>query len=87
MSGRTKLDRANDAEVAFLVELTALTKRHGIKIAGCGCCGSPFLGELSDDERASPIGYVLNGAYADELCWITPVGDDYYWRKHHGEDN
>ena len=32
---------------AFLVELAALTLKHGIQIDGCGCCGSPFL-DLTD---------------------------------------
>lgn len=27
----------------FIAELTALTRKHGIAIGGCGCCGSPFL--------------------------------------------
>jgi hypothetical protein len=27
----------------FLKELSALTRRYRIGIAGCGCCGSPFL--------------------------------------------
>ena len=28
---------------AFLVDLTALTVKHGIAIGGCGCCNSPWL--------------------------------------------
>jgi hypothetical protein len=27
----------------FLEELNELTKRHGIKIGGCGDCGSPWV--------------------------------------------
>lgn len=27
----------------FLQDLAELTKKHGIKIDGCGCCGSPWL--------------------------------------------
>ena len=27
----------------FLKELTELSKKYGIFIGGCGCCGSPFL--------------------------------------------
>ena len=32
----------------FLTELSALTKKYGIRIDGCGCCGSPWL---EDDHR------------------------------------
>ena len=33
----------NDAEKEFLRGLTKLTKKTGIAIDGCGCCGSPSL--------------------------------------------
>ena len=33
----------NDAEKEFLRGLTKLTKKTGIAINGCGCCGSPSL--------------------------------------------
>lgn len=38
---------------AFLEELTDLSIKHGIEIAGCGCCGSPFLSTLSHDVPCS----------------------------------
>lgn len=42
------MDDLTEADVApFLLELTALTKKHGIEIWGCGCCGSPSLSRLS----------------------------------------
>jgi hypothetical protein len=30
----------------FLVELAELSKKYGIVIGGCGCCGSPHLSSL-----------------------------------------
>ena len=45
-----------DKVAAFLADLTALTKKHGIEIAGCGCCGSPYL--LETDKHGE---YMING--------------------------
>ncbi len=36
---------------AFLSELSQLTIKYGIEIAGCGCCNSPFLVEQNKDGR------------------------------------
>jgi hypothetical protein len=33
---------------AFLTELSALTAKHRIAIGGCGCCGSPYLDDITD---------------------------------------
>lgn len=35
----------------FLKELTELTKKHGLAIGGCGCCGSPFIYEVKDKNK------------------------------------
>jgi hypothetical protein len=47
---------------AFLEGLTKLTQEHGIKIMGCGCCGSPFLDYLGDDSIHSLAEDILGDA-------------------------
>jgi len=36
---------------AFLADLSELTRKHGIRIGGCGCCGSPWACALEPDGR------------------------------------
>ena len=33
----------------FLKELRELFTKHNIIITGCGCCGSPFFEDVTDD--------------------------------------
>lgn len=49
----------------FLRELTKLTKKYGIRIGGCLCCGSPYLvglvstdGKYVVDEHESGLTFV-----------------------------
>ena len=41
----------------FLKELSELSKKHGVYIAGCGCCNSPYLTEVELEDSDG------------ELCW------------------
>lgn len=34
---------------AFLKELAELTKKYGLSIGGCGCCGSPWIWDLQNN--------------------------------------
>ena len=45
-----------EKEAKFLVELAKLTNKYGVTIGGCGCCGSPWLGETEKTGR-----YELSG--------------------------
>lgn len=42
---------------AFLKELTDLTHKHGIAVAGCGCCDSPYLYVVGDSEQEKTAVY------------------------------
>lgn len=56
----------------FLKELTALTKRFDIRIAGCGCCGSPRLEETFEhDDKLYQV-----SEQNDELTYRKPTDDD-----------
>lgn len=63
----------------FLFELTLLSRKHGIFIAGCGCCGSPYLVEIDDTENDdygeyshhSDASYSVD-EYENRLTWDKP---------------
>lgn len=44
----------------FLEKLSELTLSYGIIIEGCGCCGSPYLIDITGDTE-------INGLQHDEL--------------------
>lgn len=68
-----------EREHAFLAGLASLTRETGIKIAGCGCCGSPELMEASGDELGDmDAGYGYG--YSGEVVWISRA-DAYHWRN------
>lgn len=51
----------------FLTELTFLSNKYGVKIEGCGCCGSPFLAEI---EAGAIDGYYKVNDKNENLRWI-----------------
>lgn len=57
-----------EKESAFLAELTELSKKHGIIVTGCGCCGSPSLHmqDCSNDQS----GYGRDSSC--DFAWVEP---------------
>ena len=53
----------------FLKDLGELTRKHGILISGCGCCGSPSLFETKDTGETFNY-FVVRGEA--ELEWREP---------------
>ena len=46
---RRRADRVARRKVdGFLRELTVLTQKHGLKIGGCGDCGSPWVCNIKE---------------------------------------
>lgn len=46
----------------FLRDLSRLSRRYGMYIGGCGCCGSPYLARKNGD------------VVSKELSWKTESG-------------
>jgi|GEM_PF-3019112 len=46
-----------EKEKIFLEKLEALTKKTGIAVACCGCCGSPYLLKVDINDPKAGYGY------------------------------
>lgn len=62
--------RMTDNMRNFLDGLTKLTMETGVMIAGCGCCGSPYLSEVSGYISGSYTVEPGNGYSADNLTFV-----------------
>jgi hypothetical protein len=60
----------HEAMEAFLAELSALSRRHGLYIDGCGCCGSPYV-YASQPLEAGPGAYTIDEG-GNNLGWRRP---------------
>jgi len=58
----------------YLSELSALTKKYGIAIHGCGCCGSPIIYGLKNSPNL-PHGYGYDNLKIDEETCCYKVKD------------
>ncbi len=68
-------------DVAFVRELTALTRKYKTAVASCGCCQSIWLEPLSEDNLQVEYGYGLRhrspeNMGANELRWKCPPETD-----------
>ena len=75
------------AEEAFLLELTDLTRKYGIAIAGCGCCGSPYLHRVKTTDPRAGYGYAgplmrldVEGSM-DNIRWLSPASG-HEWERY-----
>jgi len=81
---RARRAQQDEAKRQFLIGLEQLTRRTGIVIGGCGCCGSPYLRPLEDEERGDEAGYTMPGNYALEdleVMWVSQA-DTREWDRH-----
>lgn len=54
----------------FLIELEQISRKYGLYVDGCGCCGSPSLEPLEGALGTSPeAGY----AYVSQVQWVSPA--------------
>jgi hypothetical protein len=66
-------DISAEATIAFLKELTDLSRKHRITIGGCGCCGSPYVAGMNDvgfDDKQSGQ-YICDDSTGYQLVWMN----------------
>jgi len=69
------MEEVSEARVlSFLLELSDLTARHKIVIGGCGCCGSPSLYELREED----LGPYAVKANLDDLEYMRRDSNKYF---------
>ena len=66
-------------EKTFIRGLEKLSRETGIIIAGCGCCGSPFMDELEQTAKSENAGYAV--IEYGQIMWIAENDKD-DWRRY-----
>lgn len=67
-----------DNEREFVAALVALSRKHKLRLHGCGCCGSPYIVPLKDNDLQEDNGYVVSPCSSD-LCGKGPSLTDLRW--------
>lgn len=55
-----------EKEKEFLIGLTELSRKTGIIVTGCGCCGSPSLSDIGEEPKTE-IDKKINGRTYESL--------------------
>ena len=71
-------------EREFLIGLTELTRKTGIEICGCGCCGSPTLNAAEGLGRPESGYAQCSGQCDSEVKWVSRC-DEWDWERHAAE--
>jgi len=53
----------------FLNELTALSIKYGIVVEACGCCHSPYLVTIGDEEKDGYKYVFLESGNQRDVAW------------------
>lgn len=72
------------SEQEFLLGLTELTRRTGIEIGACGCCGGPSLTRLKPEQLVEQAGYASTQDQWEMVRWISPA-DERDWEEYRSE--
>ena len=61
----------------FMGDLMDLCRKHGVTIAGCGCCGSPFVHSSDQSPKCGPM--ILEELFATSDL-VTAKDESQYYR-------
>jgi hypothetical protein len=68
-------------ERKFLIGLEKLSRKTGVVIGGCGCCGSPWVSEIDEAALDEKAGYAMTQDDGG-INWVSP-SDEYDWKEYH----
>jgi hypothetical protein len=70
----------SEKEKQFIIGLEKLSRKTGVIVEGCGCCGSPSLRTLDISDMPPEAGYAF-GAGMCEVAWLSP-SDKAVWENY-----